>query len=203
MARPRSFFSRLMKKILAPFYYSKKYIIVAGDLTRLSFRYDELGKSIICDRLSDEDLGDVRNKFGDRKYGKFKLWLSKAVCFVPRDESGIIGYVWYTGQSMPNEGERPFFFNVNPPSGAAYIFDGYMPRNKRNYFIVVRVLSTLLNDAKVKGFKMAFATTDHRNRFTRLLYSKLGFKEVGQISYSRILFFSRTNVDDLNHLQLF
>lgn len=202
-AKNKSVFFRIVKKFTSLFYFSKTDIIFGRKLTDFSFPIEKLKSTANHRRITDADLGEIKEKFGVKKFDKFKEWLPKAVCIVPFDDSGIMGYTWYTRAEMKKEGVRPLLYDIAPTAGTVYVFSSYMLKDKRNYFVAEKNLLTAMYDAKQHGSDRVITTTNVNNDVVKLMCRRLGFEYLGKISYTRWLFFSRTDAADLNKMPLF
>ncbi len=143
---------------------------------------------IHCREMAREDLGRIRENFGDSVAASFSERLNKSTGYIALYGNRVAGYAWSSSGLLRNEGIKPFFVNLLPHAKMIYIYDCYTSPEYRNKKLFSRLLNYLLDDMDNKGFDKAFLTVRKDNSPMLNVISKHGFEIEGEINCRKYLF---------------
>ena len=177
---------KLAKRLLRPVFWRERFVVLKKTLPRPATSMpDREGVMVRAITAADQSLvaaiphASAAVGFAER--------LATGGGVLVSDEDGPAGYAWYTSAARPREGSRLFHFPVTPPSGAVYIFDVLVAPAKRGRGYGSLLLAHLLAQAERGGRRSAFLFTGDSNHSLRHLCQALGFVELGELKYCRIL----------------
>jgi hypothetical protein len=191
---------KVIRKLLTPVYRRIDYQIAAVPLESCMNGIDDLEKDFKFRPIEKADLSEIGTEFGDNTRLKFKVRLERGEqgCLVLDAKGEIIGYTWVTHQTVINEGIPPFTFNIVPEDRHIYFYDAFIATGMRNSGGITALLTFLLQQSAIDGFKLAFWLVDSRNQIMRKISLKLGCQIDGEIRYRRYLTYVKKDMKALS-----
>ena len=189
--------NKLTKKLNHLFYLKIEDKVAVIELE--NFNYLSTDKNIIkFQEFKESDTFLNYNKINNDKK-RITNRMKKATPYVAVLNHTIIAWLWITENAREKEGAKPFYYKVIPGKKNAYIFDTYVLPEHRNNQVITNLFMNMLKNIKKKGFLLAFLTFDKTNKPMKIIINKLGFKIIGQLSYKKILFYKKQNIEINNY----
>jgi len=183
------YIKKIIKKLIKPFYLSLDDMVVEIDLDSFNKNKLALNENLKLQYCEKNMLKEVETQFGFIVSNEFKGRLDESrgyFAVLKSKPSEVIAWAWSCDKLRKDEGARGFHYDVHPKKGSVYIFDVMSVPTKRNIGAMTFLLSKILEDNLQQGFKKAFLTHNKQNKAMEKITSKLGFSNVGQISYRRL-----------------
>ena len=96
-----------------------------------------------------------------------------------------LGYYWGATQVRKAEGIPPLAFDVVPKARHYYFYDLFVSPAQRSFFAALALMQGMVNQALADGAEQAFFLTAHPA--VEKISQGLGFRQIGKVSYRRIL----------------
>ncbi len=155
------------------------------------------GEMIVYRPLRSSDRALLAAGCGEAKAVVLIARLATSFGVVALVDGQVAGYSWMTTQPRAGEGEAPFFYDVAPKAGWAYMFDTLVLPNYRGKGIASELKRRLIEEAKIQAVKFCVATHDQGNLAVIHVSERLGFRLHGKMEYSRVLGLAKKNLAGL------
>ena len=139
-------------------------------------------------RQFDTDQGKaIAEQLSPTLSADFSRRAKRSIGYILWQNEEAAGYLWATDYARRQEGQRPFLYDIEPPSHARYFYDLQVLPKCRLKGAGTALMTAALKDAGAAGKTTVFATRASWNQPMARLFRKLGFKETGKIELKRVL----------------
>jgi ribosomal protein S18 acetylase RimI-like enzyme len=176
-------------------YFSVTDVIMTTSLARLPTL--PVNQKYNVRLITKNDYSLFKARFGADKAAEFIARLLEGAGAVALAGDQIAAYSWLAVKPRKHEGEAPFFYDIVPAKGYAYLFDSFVEPAHRRQGLGRAVKLQLMRYAIELGATHCFSLHDAKNQAILGVVKSLGFNDVGRISYHRIGGYKWQNLDAL------
>jgi GNAT superfamily N-acetyltransferase len=183
-----SYIKRLSHKLLeiANFFYKKRIVIFfEKKLPDPTFSFIAK-KDVTVRLLTDSDISTVEKKFETLKLvGIKERFQAGHVCFVAELDGEIVHTQWFSFGDMFLDA---FSRRISLDPESAYAYDGFTLPDYRGLGMMGKTFSDALQYLYAKrGITHFYVATSHTNLVMQKLARRHGLREIGTVTYIRIL----------------
>lgn len=193
---------KALRKIVKPFYLCIIDELALCDLSRAPRPpLDRAESPFQCRPLEPTDrpkIEEARGAAQMRDFDQRTAEGSQGHLILEGDR--LAGWAWTCHHPKQGEGFDPFYYDVAPPEGHAYIFDVFILPAYRRRGAVTQLMAYLVDWMRQAGYSHAFMTYDARGIAMQRIAAHFGFQSIGRLTWRRFLGFVRRDVSALENL---
>jgi GNAT superfamily N-acetyltransferase len=188
---------RAAHRALAAVFIVRTNVIQVNDLDRYTPDNSAPDRRHSIQRISYGDLDRIRSEYGPTIEERFRERLPASDGYQVIIDGTTAGWQWVAKHSRPREGAHPFFYEIRPPEGCAYVYDAFTAPAARRGGVMQALFSHVLAELKQQGIRCVYFTHAANNAAMSRIAASNGFSVAGLLRYRRLLWWEHQDIEDL------